>query len=345
MEDLTRRITSDQPLDPDTIRAAAAALMDPAVAAAGKAGFLRALAQRGETPEEIAGFVTAFLKLAVDPGVDRSKLIGPVLDVVGTGGDKLNLFNVSTTAMFILAGGGVCVTKHGNRGITSKSGGADVLEALGIKIDLPVERVARGIEEHGIGFFFAPLYHPAFAAVAEARKQLAMAGQRTMFNLLGPLLNPIRPEHQLIGVYDAAWVDTFAEILCQLGRKSAWVVHGQTDDGRGMDELSTLSPSIVAQVREGRVTRTLLRASDWDFPAATLDEVAGGDAVVNADILEGILAGTVRGPKRDLAVLNAAAGFVITDLAADLKQGRELAETVLERGAGHAKLQALRDWC
>ncbi len=345
MEELTLRITPDQPLDLGSIRAAAASLVDPSVAAVDKAAFLSALAKRGEKPEEIAGFVTEFLALAVDPGLDPDKLPGPLLDVVGTGGDQLNLFNVSTTAMFILAGGGACVAKHGNRGVTSKSGGADVLEALGVRIDLPTERVARGIEELGIGFLFAPLYHPAFKAVAEARQILAREGQRSMFNLLGPLLNPARPEHQLVGVFDAAWAEVFAEILRRLGRKAAWVVHGRAGEDLGMDELSTLGPNLVCELKDGQITSSSLNAVAYGFTSPDLEELQGGDALENARLLEGILEGTIDGPRRDLAVLNAAAGFVITGLEADLAAGKKRAEETLERGAAHAKLKELRDWC
>jgi anthranilate phosphoribosyltransferase len=252
---------------------------------------------------------------------------------------------VSTTAMFILAGGGVCVTKHGNRGITSKSGGADVLEALGVKIDLPPDRMARGIEEIGLGFVFAPLYHPAFKAVAEARRLLAAEGQRSMFNLLGPLLNPVRPEHQLIGVFDAAWAAVFGEILRQLGRHCAWVVHGSAESGQGMDELSTVGTNHICEVKGGALKTFTLDAVDYGFSLATLADLAGGDAVENAEILEGILSGSVRGPKRDIAVLNAAAGFVITGLVADLTEGKALAEETLARGAAHAKLRAMQDLC
>ena len=345
MQDLTARITADAALPPEAIRAAAAALVDPSVAATEKADFLRALARRGERPEEIAGFVTEFLARAVDPGIERAKLPGPMLDVVGTGGDKLNLFNVSTTAMFILAGGGVCVTKHGNRGVTSKSGGADVLEALGVRIDLPPERVARAIEALGVGFLFAPLYHPAFKAVVEARQLLAKEGQRSLFNLLGPLLNPARPDHQLIGVFDPAWAEVFADILRRLGRKAAWVVHGSAGSAGGMDELSTLGPTTVCELAGGEIRRRTLEAAAEGYAKPRLADLKGGDAMENAAILEGILEGTLRGPKRELAVLNAAAGFVITGLAPDLAAGRQLAEASLDRGAAHAKLQALRDWC
>lgn len=345
MKDLTAQVSRKESLPEDAIRAAAGCLVDPGVAASEKAHFLRALAKRGETPEEIAGFVTEFLALAVDPGVNRKKVAGPMMDVVGTGGDKLNLFNVSTTAMFILAGGGVCVTKHGNRGVTSKSGGADVLESMGVKIDLSPEKVARGIESIGIGFFFAPLYHPAFKAVAEARKLLAAEGQRSMFNLLGPLLNPIRPDFQLIGVFEPAWTRVFAEILARLGRKSAWVVHGKASKGRGMDELSTLGTNTICELRAGRITESVLDAKDYGFARARLASLEGGDALENGSILEGILEGQIQGPKRDLAVLNAAAGFVITGLAKDLNEGKLRAEESIDRGAAHAKLRALQDLC
>ncbi|MFN0080347.1 MAG: anthranilate phosphoribosyltransferase [Prosthecobacter sp.] len=345
MEALTTTLQTGTNLTAAQITLAAAQLVDPAVESVAKADFLRALAKKGETPAEIAAFVQEFLKLAVDPKIDRAKLPGPMLDVVGTGGDKLHLFNVSSTAMFILAAGGVCVTKHGNRGITSKAGGADVLEALGIKIDLPVEKVVHGIESIGLGFFFAPLYHPAFKAVAEARKLLAAEGQRSIFNVLGPLLNPGRPDYQLIGVFDPKLTRVFGEILLKLGRKGAWVVHGSAGAGQGMDELSTLGVNDVCQVVDGKLSETRIDPKSLGFGKAALDELVGGDAAENATILEGVLAGTIKGAKRDIAVLNAAAGFVITGMATDLVAGKALAEELLNRGAAHAKLRAMQDLC
>lgn len=345
MNALVEIASAEQPLTTDQVAEAAAFLVDAGAAAEAKADFLRALARRGETPAEIAAFVREFLKLAVDPGLDRSKLPGPMLDVVGTGGDKLNLFNVSTTAMFILAAGGVCVVKHGNRGVTSKSGGADVLEALGVKIDLAPEKVARGIESIGLGFFFAPVYHPAFKAVVEARKILAAEGQRSIFNMLGPLLNPAQPDHQLIGVFDPVLTHVFGEILADLGRKSAWVVHGSTDDGRGMDELSSIGLNRICKLTDGRLTDEDVDPRDLGFAPSTVSELVGGDAEENADLLEGILTGTIRGPKREIAILNAAAGFVITGIAKDMHQGRRHAEEQIERGAAHAKMRALADLC
>lgn len=345
MQVIERHLQSGHDLTPAQVREAAAFLLDPNPEAIRKAAFLRALALKGETPSEIAAFAHEFLQHAVNPNIESASVCGPVLDVVGTGGDKLNLFNVSTTAMFILAAGGVCIVKHGNRGITGKSGGADVLEALGVKIDLEPDALARCVREVGIGFVFAPKYHPAFKAVAEARKHLAAEGQRSIFNILGPLLNPARPEHQLIGVFDEKLVPVFAEILLQMGRKAAWVVHGETDDGRGMDELSTLGVSKIAKLKNGLITQETLDPSSLGFAKPKLSDLVGGDAAENAEILEGILAGRIVGPKRDLAVLNAAAGFVIVGKTSDLAQGKALAEDLLNRGAAHVKLRALVDWC
>jgi len=343
MESLTAHLAAKKNLDAAQVATAAAQLVDPALPAAAKADFLRALARKGETPTEIAAFVTEFLALAVDPGLDRDKLPGPMLDVVGTGGDKLHLFNVSTTAMFILAAGGVCVTKHGNRGITSKAGGADVLEALGIKIDLPRERVVAGIEKTGLGFFFAPLYHPAFKAVADARKMLAAEGQRSIFNLLGPLLNPSRPDHQLIGVFDPSLTRVFGEILVQLGRKGAWVVHGSAGGDQGMDELSTLGVNQICQLHDGSLSDIQLNPLKLGYAEAQLADLVGGDAAENAAILEGVLSGAIQGAKREIAVLNAAAGFVITGLCSELDEGKARAEEMLDRGAAHAKMRAMQE--
>jgi anthranilate phosphoribosyltransferase len=172
---------------------------------------------------------------------------------------------------------------------------------------------------------------------------LAAEGRRSIFNILGPLLNPARPDHQLIGVFDASLAQAFGQILLRIGRKAAWVVHGRTEDGRGMDELSTLGENTVVSLKDGALSTQSLR---WTSPTkATIDDLAGGDATDNADILEGVLAGRIRGAKRDIAVLNAAAGFVITSKAADITVGTELAEDILERGAAHAKLRAMQDFC
>ncbi len=345
MQDLERHLRAGRDLTPAQVREAAAFLLDPGAETPPKAALLRALSDKGERPGEIAAFVGEFLRHAVDPNLDPAALPGPVLDVVGTGGDNLNLFNVSTTSIFVLAAGGVCIVKHGNRGITGRSGGADVLEALGVNITLPPADLGRCVRETGIGFIFAPLYHPAFKEVAAARKLLAAEGRRSIFNLLGPLLNPARPAHQLVGVFDGGLVPVFAEILRELGRKTAWVVHGLTDDGRGMDELSTLGSNRIAMLDAGTINIMTLDPASLGFAGAKVADLAGGDPQENAETLEGILACRIKGPRRDLVVLNAAAGFVITGKAAGLAEGRKLAEDLLDRGAAHARLRTLLDWC
>ncbi|TLD69323.1 anthranilate phosphoribosyltransferase [Phragmitibacter flavus] len=344
MQNFVEQLRNGQDLDAGQVHEATGFLLDPEAASEDKAAFLKALAVKGETAGEISAFVKEFLQHAVVPGIDPKSLDGPMLDVVGTGGDKLNLFNVSSTAMFILAAGGVCIVKHGNRGITSKSGGADVLEALGVKIDLPPAELARCVREVGLGFVFAPSYHPAFKSVVAARKILAGEGQRSIFNLLGPLLNPARPPYQLLGVFDERLVPMFAEILKDLGRESAWVVHGTTADGRGMDELSTLGKNKVAKYSAAGIELTELDPLAEGFAEAKIEDLVGGGAVENATILEDILAGRLRGPKREIAVLNAAAGFVIVGKATTLQEGKALAEELIGRGAAHAKLQAVQQW-
>jgi anthranilate phosphoribosyltransferase len=344
MQDLTDHLKKGQELTADQIVRAADALLDDSLPAREKADFLCALSDKGESPAEIAAFATAFLERAVTPTLDRERIGKPLLDVCGTGGDKLNLFNISTTSVFVLAACGVAVVKHGNRGITSKSGGADALEALGIRIDLPPEDFGRCVEEVGAGFLFAPLYHPAFKAIAPVRKQLAEAGRRSIFNLLGPLLNPAKPDYQLIGVFDPAVGSAFAEILSRLGRKVAWAVHGTTETGAGMDEISNLGPSTVWAANGPDRLKSTIEPSSLGLAPATVTDLEGGDAIANAAILTGILDGSVTGPKRDLVILNAAAGLVITGIADDLSEGLHLANEAIASGAALAVLERWRNF-
>ncbi|MCB1206233.1 MAG: anthranilate phosphoribosyltransferase [Verrucomicrobiae bacterium] len=338
MQELTEAAVRGE-LPPDLVASAATALLDETVALEDKAAFLSALSRRGETASEIGGFATAFLDRAVSPRLDRAAIARPLLDVCGTGGDKLNLFNVSTTAVFVLAACGVAVVKHGNRGITSKSGGADALEALGIRIDLPPEDVGRCLTEVGATFLFAPLYHPAFKAVAPVRKYLAESGQRTMFNLLGPLLNPARPDYQLIGVFDPAIGPVFATILKDFGRKNAWVIHGSTETGAGMDELSTLGPNRIWKTTSSDPVESLIEPSSLGLAPASIADLEGGDAAHNAALLTAILAGEDRGPKRDLVALNTAAGLVVTGIASDLREGLDRAREAIDSRAALAVLE------
>lgn len=341
LSDLTPAILRGRELTAAEISAAAAALLrDDPQAIEAKADFLRALAQRGETASELTGFVREFLQHAVVPPLELEALDRPAIDVCGTGGDKLGLFNVSTTAMFVLAGAGVAVVKHGNRGITSPSGSADVLAALGGKIDLTPERFAEGIRATGVAFMLAPHYHPAFKAIAPVRQKLAAEGQRTLFNLIGPLLNPVQPKYQIAGVFDAALVPAYATILAGLGRTRAWAVHGETSDGRGMDELSTLGHNRVMEAAAGAVA-TVELTSPLPRPAS-LNQLAGGDAATNAEILESLVRGETQGPRRDLVVLNAAAGLIVAGMAPHLDAAVAVATETLDSGRALAALEAWR---
>jgi len=337
MDDLIAELKEARDLDAAHVEQAVAALISTDVPDATKAGFLQALRAKGETAKEIAAFVQALLARAVDPGLDSAELSGPVIDVCGTGGDQLELFNVSTAVMFVLAAGGACVVKHGNRAITSKCGGADVLEELGVKIDLAPADLRRCVETHGLGFIFAPAYHPAFKAIVPVRKALAAQGIPTIFNLLGPLLNPARPPYQLVGIFSPVLLPKYAEALAVLGRAHAWAVHGS-----GMDELSLTGPSAVCEVVNGLIRETTVDPAALGLPACTLDELRGGDRAQNAAILTTILDGSDGGPKRDLVLLNAAAGFVITSLAPDLASGLALAREQIDSGRAQAKLRALQ---
>ncbi len=340
-QELIARLNAGVELTVAEIDAAAAALLHPDAPVETRADFLRALTRKGETPAEIAAFVRAFLRHAVRPPVDLASLGRPAIDVCGTGGDKLGLFNISTASMFLLAGAGATVVKHGNRGVTSPSGSADVLEALGVPVSLSPDAFAEQIGRHHLGFMLAPAYHPAFKSVVPVRKKLADEGTRTIFNLIGPLLNPLQPEFQLAGVFADELVQPYARIMADLGRTRAWAVHGHTADGRGMDELSILGPNHVAKAENGTVTEETIDLSP-DFAGSRLAQLAGGSARQNAEMIESLLRGEVRGPKRDIVVLNAAAGLVVCGLAGSLADGRELAEESLDSRRAFGVLQAVR---
>jgi anthranilate phosphoribosyltransferase len=343
MDALIHHLEEKQELSSREVEVAAALLLDPAAPEGKKERLLEALARKGETPAEIAGFVEAFLEHAVDPHLGLLDLQGPTLDVCGTGGDQLDLFNVSTTAMFISAAAGAVVVKHGNRGITSKSGGADVLEALGIRIDLPADDFRRCIDQAGIGFMFAPVYHPAFKAVAGVRKSLAARGVKTIFNLIGPLLNPARPECQLVGVFSRDLCPVFAEILQRLGRESAWVVHGTTGDGRSVDEVSLMGSTRICKSGSFQdLEDEEIRPRDFGFKHAEVAQLQGGDAKANALILEAILSGVETGPKRDMVLMNAGAALACAGLADHMDDGIEISREMISSGAALERLRMLQ---
>ena len=343
MDALIHHLEEKQELSSREVQVAASLLLDPAAPDEKKARLLEALALKGETPDEIAGFVEAFLEQAVNPHLGLITLDGPTLDVCGTGGDQLDLFNISTTAMFISAAAGAIVVKHGNRGITSKSGGADVLEALGVRIDLPADEFRNCVEKAGMGFMFAPLYHPAFKAVIGVRKMLAAKGVKTIFNLIGPLLNPARPQCQLIGVLSRELCPAFAEILQRLGRESAWVVHGTTGDGRSVDEVSLMGSTRICKSGSFQdIADEEVRPHDFGLKHAEIEDLQGGDAQANAGILEAILAGRETGPKRDMVLMNAGAALACAGLADNMGDGIEISREMISSGAALEKLRLLR---
>ncbi len=334
---LIEKLKSGVELDFPEITESCSGLLDESVPVPIRADFLRALNRKGETPAEIAGFARTFLELAVRPALPAL----PAVDVCGTGGDRLGLFNISTAAMFVAAGAGARVVKHGNRGITSRSGGADVLEALGVRIDLPPERAGDALEAAGCCFLFAPLYHPAFKLVAPVRKQLASEGSPSVFNLLGPLLNPARPLFQLTGVFNPDLLDAYAATFRLLGRQRAWAVHGLAG-AVGMDEVSTLGPTRVHEA-DGSGQRAFdIDPTGMGFAPASLDDLRGSDAEGNALLITQILAGEGPRPTRDIVALNAACALAVSGIADGIPEALAAARESITSGAARAALEALR---
>jgi anthranilate phosphoribosyltransferase len=338
LNSLAEKVTSGGDLSRDDVAKAVCALLDDSVADDAKAGFLTALARKGESAGEIAAFALELRARAVDPQIDPVQFGGVVLDVVGTGADMTHTFNISSCAIFVAAAAGVAVAKHGNRAITSKCGSADVLAALGAKIELSPEAARRCLETTGVTFFFAPHYHPAFKAIAPVRRQLAERKQRTVFNILGPLVNPARPTHQLVGVFDRALVGRFAEVLRLLGLKRAMVVHGD-----GLDELSTMGVNTMAELWAGRIEQTerdfRVPHTLWRAVTVKPEELFGGDPATNAGIVREVLGGKDRGARRDIVLLNAAAALVVAEKAVDFADGWDLAAELIDNGAALERLE------
>ena len=291
-------------------------------------GLLMALRVRGETVDEITGAVTTM----------RAKMLGvkapaDAVDVVGTGGDASGSYNISTCAAFIVAGAGVPVAKHGNRALSSKSGAADVLGALGVKIDLNAGQVGKCIRDAGIGFMFAPAHHPAMKNVGPTRVEL---GTRTIFNLLGPLSNPASVKRQMIGTFSKQWVEPMAQVLKNLGSETVWVVHGSD----GLDEITTSGPTSVAALENGTIRTFEISPDEVGLPRAKPEALKGGDAEHNAKALLDVLKGK-KGPFRDVAILNAAAALVVAGKAKDLKEGASLAVKSIDSSEAEGRLDRL----
>jgi len=291
-------------------------------------GLLMALRVRGETVDEITGAVTAMREKML-----RVRAPADAIDVVGTGGDASGSFNISTCAALIVAGAGVPVAKHGNRALSSRSGAADVLAALGVNIELPVEDISRCIEQAGIGFMFAPAHHPAMKNVGPTRVEL---GTRTIFNLLGPLSNPAGVKRQMVGVFSRHWIEPLAQVLKILGSESAWVVHGSD----GLDEITTAGVTHVVALEEGEVRTFEIAPEDVDLARVKPEALRGGTANENAQSLVAVLKGA-KGPFRDVAVLNAAAGLMVAGRAKDLRHAVALAQTSVDSGEAYGRLQRL----
>lgn len=293
-------------------------------------GYLVALRMKGETIEEITGSARAMREQALAVPIQING--DPLLDTAGTGGDGAHTFNISTTAAFIVSGAGRKVAKHGNRAASSRCGSADVLSALGVNLDLTPEQVAACIEQVGIGFIFAPKFHPAMKHAMNPRREL---GQRTIFNLLGPLTNPARATHQLIGVYDPALTDALAQVIGELGGRSAFVVHGHG----GLDELTTNGLNRISSLRDGKVVNFTLDATELGLRRVSANDLAGGEPHENALLTRRLLAGEDDSPRRDVVLLNAAVAMATED--GDFENGLHRARQSLESGAAYQKLLSL----
>ncbi|MBZ0292799.1 MAG: anthranilate phosphoribosyltransferase [Anaerolineae bacterium] len=294
--------------------------------------YLMGLRMKGETQDEIVGSARAMRNNA--HRVPTQFTGEELLDTCGTGGDRSGTFNISTTVAFVAAGAGVKVAKHGNRAASSQCGSADVLNELGVNLDLTPEQVGTCVDEVGMGFLFAIKLHPAMKYAIGPRRQM---GVRTIFNILGPLTNPAGAQRQLMGVFVPDLTDMLAHVLGALGTKSAIIVNGYG----GLDELTTTGPNTVSHYRDGNVYSYELKPEDYGFEGAHISDLLGGDAPTNASILRGILAGTVDGAKRDVVLLNAGAALLAADKVADLQEGIELARHTIESGAALAKLDEL----
>ena len=348
LDTLTQQLAAGSPLSADQIRAVVALLVDEAVPVTAKADFLEALARKGESEEEIAAFARELRDRAIAPLLDPAVRSRAVLDVVGTGGDRLSTFNISTTVAIVCAAAGVSVAKHGNRASTSPTGSADVMEALGIPFDHPPEVAARRLRERGFAFFFAPKYHPAFRHIIPARKLCAAGGQSTIFNFLGPLLNPARPSAMLVGVSRPDLCEPLARVLQSLGVSRALVVCGTVAVAAGsapqfLDELSPLGPTTLAEFYQERALAvSTLEPEHFPLQPAVLADLRGGDRDVNATIIRRVLSGEERGPKRDAVLLNAAAALFVADHSRSFSDGWEVAAAVLDDGRAAAKLAELQ---
>lgn len=328
--EIIERLRRHEDLTVEQASAAMAAIMRGEAAPAQIAGLLVGLAMKGERPAELVGLATTMREHAVSLPGER----GPVFDTCGTGGDRSGSFNISTASALVIAACGVRVAKHGNRSVSSLCGSADVLQALGVHVQMSPETAARCLDEAGIAFLFAPTFHPAMRHAAQARRDL---GVRTAFNLLGPLTNPARPVRQIVGVPRPELTELLARTLLALGTERAWVVHGAD----GLDELSTTGHTKVSEVRAGAVHTFYIHPADYGLPKAAVGALTGGDAATNAAIAERILSGDT-GPPRDVVLLNAAAALMVAGVTESVQAGLVRAADAIDSGAARATLARLK---
>jgi len=329
MKEFIQKVAGGENLTIKEAEAAMTCIMTGQATDAQIGAFLTALKMKGETAQEISSFARVMRECAVKIS---PKVRGRLVDVCGTGGDSKGTFNVSTTSMFVIAAAGIPLAKHGNRSLTSQCGSADVLEALGVKIDLLPEEIEKSIEDVGLGFMFAPMHHPAMKHVMPARKQI---GVRTVFNILGPLTNPAGAKAQLVGVFDAGLTGKLAEVMGQLGLERALVVHGEP----GLDEVSNVGETKVSELDAGKVISYSINPEDFGIRKARIEQILGGTPQENARILKEILSGREKGPKRDIVLLNAAGGLIVGGKAKDFTDGVGLAAEIIDSGAAHSKLK------
>lgn len=328
MKRLLQKVATGATLAEDEMESALDTMSSGVATPVQMAAFLMALRVRGETVDEITGACRLMRSrmLAVEAPPNA-------VDIVGTGGDGHGTYNVSTCAAIVAAGAGVPIAKHGNRSVSSLSGASDVLTALKVKLDVPPMMISRAIAEAGVGFIWAPMHHPAMKHWAPVRAEL---GIRTIFNLLGPLSNPAGVKRQVVGVFDARWVEPLAEVLKNLGSVHAWVVHGAD----GMDELTTTGPTTVAELKDGAISAFELTPEDAGLPTATLDQLKGGDAAVNAEAIRAVLRGE-SGPFRDIVLMNAAAALIVGGKVGNLADGVNRAARAIDTGAAQQALDRL----
>lgn len=329
VRDAIRKATSRESLTKEEMEAAMEEIMAGEATSAQIGALLTALKMKGETVAEITGAATVMRRKAVPVQVQDDGT--PLLDTCGTGGDGAGTFNISTTIAFILAGAGVRVAKHGNRSVSSSCGSADVLRELGANLEQPPDTVSRCIDQTGFGFLFAPVFHLAMKHAAGPRQEM---GIRTLFNVLGPLTNPAGASCQLLGVYDGDLTEPIALALHGLGIRSAMVVHGMD----GLDEISPCAPTKISHLKDGQVTNRVLEPLELGLKPCSLDEIKGGSASENAGHLVNVLEGR-QGPRRDVALINAAAALIVAGRAKDFEEGLEIAAESVDSGQAKLKLQ------